>query len=116
MRNIYKQMMKKIADDSADLWKLVKWVKNRSLIETVISVIRDKKNHLKHESRNKVRLLKHVFFPKPSAADLLDIDEYEYSESLKTPVITELEVRRVIKNVNLNKTAKLNETFSLTLH
>ena len=63
-----------------------------------------------------MRFLKYVFFFKLSAADLSDINEYDYSESLKTLVIIELEVKRVIKNVNLNKTARLNETLLLTLY
>ena len=42
--------------------------------------------------------------------------EYNYSDSLKTLIITESKVRRAVKNVNSNKASESNETFLLTLH
>ena len=116
MRDIHRQRVEQAAGDSAGLWKLAKWAKNRSSIETVTPAIRDKEGQLKHEPSDKVKLLKQIFFLKPPEADLSDMEGYSYPDPLETPTITEPEVRRAVRNVNSNKASGPNETPSLTLH
>ena len=116
MRDIHRQRVEQAAGDSAGLWKLAKWAKNRSSIETVTPAIRDKEGQLKHEPSDKVKLLKQTFFLKPPEADLSNMEGYSYPDPLETPIITEPEVRRAVRNANPNKASGSNGTPSLTLH
>ena len=63
-----------------------------------------------------MKLLKQIFFLKLLKADLSNMKEYNYLNSLKTLIITESKVKRAVKNVNLNKTSESNEILLLTLH
>lgn len=95
MRDTHRQRVEQAAGDPKGLWKLAKWAKNRPPIETVTPAIRNKDGYLKHEPRDKVKLLKQSFFPKPPEPDLSDMIGYNYPEPLETPPITELEVSRL---------------------
>jgi hypothetical protein len=47
---------------------------------------------LAHQAEEKAEILRQSFFPSPLRADLLDIDEYEYPQSIECLEITPREI------------------------
>lgn len=104
LRNTHRQRVESASESQDGLWKLVKWAKNRhdtSPASTPPLVKPD--GGLAQRPQEKAEVLRQTFFPPPPAADLSDIDDYEYPPEIDGPDITMPEIEKAIRKAAPNK-------------
>ena len=82
------------------IWKFVKWIKNRdNLYKTYTFTLTNVQKSKITEKLQKIVLLIKFFFSKSSNANFLNIDNYQYSDSIRFEKLKNHELINVIKNV-----------------
>jgi hypothetical protein len=82
---------------------------------TIPTLIYDER--VAQDIRSKVKLLRDMLFPPPSAADLSDISGYEYPEPIEVPAELFIEkVRRAILRIKKDNASELDEIPNRIIH
>ena len=71
---------------------------------------------LAHQAEEKAETLRQSFFPPPLRADLLDINGYEYPQTIECPEITPSEIERAVRRAAPNKTPGADDITNGILH
>lgn len=88
LRNTHRHRVKEASASESGLWKLAKWAQNRHTVAFASTPALIKPDReLACQPEEKAETLRQSFFPLPLPADLSDIDEYEYPQSIKSPEI-----------------------------
>lgn len=104
MRQTHRDRVETAATDPKDLWKLMKWARNRGTASQAFTpTLLCPDGTLASEPSDKANLLRTTFFPTPPEADLDDIAGYEYPEPVPMPPITERELSNAILQAPGNK-------------
>jgi hypothetical protein len=108
----FRQKIEKMIDTSTSLWRLTKWMKNKShLSREVLKMLILKHNDQIIESFDeKIDMFKNVFFSALFFVDLNDISKSFYLNSIEcSSCIIENEILTIIKWFAFNKISSLDE-------
>ncbi|KAF7174489.1 hypothetical protein CNMCM5623_007539 [Aspergillus felis] len=84
-RNTFRQQITDIADMD-DVWRAVRWTKNRGPYQAYTPPLRDPRTgSVAYGAKEKVDLLARQFFPSPPPANLDDLRGYDYPEPISAP-------------------------------
>ena len=111
-RHEFRKNIEKVTGDSQGLWRLAKWAREKSQSPREIPKMPPLKygDQVAHTFEEKIDMLKEAFFSSSSSANLIDLQRFIYSASLKCLVtITEKEVLAALIRSRLDKASNSNE-------
>ncbi|KAF7174349.1 hypothetical protein CNMCM5623_007004 [Aspergillus felis] len=102
-RNAFRQQITDIADMD-DVWRAVRWTKNRGPYQAYTPPLRDPRTgSVAYGAEEKADLLARQFFPSPPPANLDDLRGYDYPEPISVPEFREHEVLSTLRSVKPDK-------------
>jgi hypothetical protein len=114
----FRQKIEKIVETLTNLWRFVKWAKNKNhQSREVLKMLILKFDDLTIETFDeKAKMFKSVFFSTSSSIELDDISRSFYSRSIECSFsITKREVLKIIKRIVLDKISNLDEIINKLL-
>ena len=110
LRITHREKMKKFSDNMNKVWKLVKWAKNRdNSYKSYTLTLTNAQEFKIIEKKQKTTLLIEFFFSKLSNANLSNIQDFQYFDSIRFEKLKNHELMNIIKNVSKEKTSKDDE-------
>lgn len=83
LRKTNRERIEVVVDQMSSVIKLNKWARSReSLTPTIILALSRFDGIMEQEPAVKIEMFRDIFFLTPSKADLIDLEEYQYSKPL----------------------------------
>jgi hypothetical protein len=108
----FRHEIEKVIDSSTSLWRLVRWIKNKShaLREVLKMSVLKFNDQTADTFDEKVEMFKNFFFLVLSSTDLRNIEDSFHSQAVECSVIiTTSEMSKVISRTSFDKTSSSNE-------
>jgi len=99
----HRDKVEEVTKEPKGLWQLAKWAKNRSSAYQSYTPNIQGSNGLITSPADKAKVFKDTFFPTPPKADLTDLKDYQYPNSIDFDTIQAHEIINAIKESSANK-------------